>query len=123
MVAVDPRTGRSPLEDYEKGLVSSSVEVVQNFTDNFDIAGGIYEGFEKGVLILVQAAETYIPLMWVRFQEFWNENKISAKLMGLINSFFNVLSNPAVGSYLVAGLTIAFSILALWGQLTGGGFV
>lgn len=123
MVAVDPRTGRSPLEDYEKGFISSSVEVVQNFTDNFDIAGGIYEGFERGILILVQAAETYVPLMWTRFQEFWNENKISAKIMGLINSFFNVLSNPAVGSYLVAGLTIAFSILALWGQLTGGGFV
>jgi hypothetical protein len=123
MVAIDPRTGRSPLDGYAKGVVSSSVDVVQNFTDNFDIAGGIYEGFEKGVLILVQAAETYIPLMWVRFQEFWNENKISSKIMSLINSFFNVLSNPAVGSYLVAGLTIIFSILALWGQLTGGGFI
>jgi len=72
---------------------------------------------------LVKAAEYFVPKMWARFQEFWDNNRISSKIISLINSFFNVLSNPAVGSYLVAGLTILFSFLALWGQLTGGGFI
>lgn len=44
--------------------------------------------------------------------------------LGIINSikraisgFFNMLSNPAVGSYLVAALSVLFSFIAVWRRI------
>ena len=37
-----------------------------------------------------------------------------------IASFFQMMSNPAVGSYLVAILAVLFSFIAVWGKLKSG---
>ena len=105
------------------GIIAN--ETVEYFTGEplLDIIPS-FDDLEEGALKVASFVLEWLTLAGTKIANFTlsllKEIGIFNKIKQMFISFFSLLANPAVGSYLVAVLAVLFSFIAVWGKLKSG---